>query len=356
MIHGVIMAGGIGTRFWPQSRKNTPKQVLKIVDDIPLITATVNRIRPMIPLDNIWIVTNVDQKAILQAHLPELGDKQYIIEPMGKNTAPCIGLAAIRLRKEDPDAVMVVLPADHLIKENDKFLECLKAAAEQAVNARCLVTIGISPTRPETGYGYIQYNQELNAESKQVYHVKTFAEKPSLATAKLFLKSGDFLWNSGIFVWTVDRIIGEIEEHMPELFVGLRELDRVFGKAKWTDTLEQVYRSFKSISIDYGVMEHASHVCVVRGDFSWSDVGSWEEVYRISDKDKAGNAFLGETLIVDSEGCLVHSPGHLTAVLGVKNLVVITTPDATLICSREAAQDVKKVVETLLRKKADKYL
>lgn len=356
MIHGVIMAGGIGMRFWPKSRKDTPKQILKIVDDTPLLTATVRRIRPMIPLENTWVVTNADQKAILKTHLPELDDGQFIVEPTGKNTAPCIGLAAIRLRKIDPEAVMIVLPADHRITEDEKFLECLKVASDQAVQSQCLVTIGIQPTRPETGYGYIQYNQALDSGDKQVYHVKTFAEKPSLATAKLFLRSGDFLWNSGIFVWTADRIIAEIEEHLPELYMGLRELDKAIGTKQWTETLEQVYRSIKSISIDYGVMEHASRVCVVRGDFLWSDVGSWEEVYRISQKDSAGNATRGETLIIDSEGCLIDSPDRLTAVLGVKDLVVISAPDATLVCSREAAQDVKKVVEALLKKKADKYL
>ena len=356
MIHGVIMAGGIGTRFWPQSRKDTPKQVLNIGDDIPLITATVSRIRPMIPIENIWIVTNADQKSILQEHLPDVDDEHFIIEPMGKNTAPCIGLAAVCLKHIDPEAVMIVLPADHRIKDEKRFRECLQTAVDQAEKSQCLVTIGIQPSRPETGYGYIQFSHSLDSTDKQVYQVKTFAEKPSLSTAKLFLKSGDFLWNSGIFVWTADRIIAEIEEHLPELHAGLNQLEKAIGTDKWPRKLQQVYRSTKSISIDYGVMEHAHNVCVVRGDFAWSDVGSWEEVYRISEKDAAGNAVLGETLLLDSEGCLVHGSDHLIAVLGVKNLVVISTPDATLICKRDAAQDVKKVVDALLRKKAHKYL
>jgi mannose-1-phosphate guanylyltransferase len=356
MIHGVIMAGGIGTRFWPQSRKDTPKQVLSIGDDVPLISATVDRIRPMIPIENIWIITNLDQKPVIQKHLVDVDDEHFIVEPMGKNTAPCIGLAAIHLKHIDPEAIMVVLPADHRITEDDRFRECLQAAADQAVKSQCLVTIGIEPSRPETGYGYIQYNRSLDSADKRVYHVKTFAEKPSLNTAKLFLQSGDFLWNSGIFVWTVDQILAEIDEHMPELHAGLMEIDRVWGTDRYASALDRIYRSIKSISIDYGVMEHAQHVCVVRGDFSWSDVGSWEEVYRISKKDALGNAVVGEGLTLDSEGCLIHSPGHLVAVLGAKDLVVISTSDATLVCTREAAQDVKKVVETLLRKKADKYL
>ena len=356
MTHGVIMAGGIGTRFWPCSRKDTPKQVLAIGDKIPLISATVARIQQMIPLENIWIVTNADQKSVLQANLPEVDDDHFILEPMGKNTAPCIGLAAVHLRHVDPDATMIVLPADHRIKEGNKFRECLQIAVDQAVNNKCLVTIGIQPSRPETGYGYIQYDQKAESKDKLVYPVKTFAEKPNLKTAKLFLKSGDFLWNSGIFVWTVDTILHEIEEHIPELHAGLMNIDRVWGADLCDDTLQQVYRATKSISIDYGVMEHTHNVKVVKGKFSWSDVGSWEEVYRISLKDKSGNAVEGETLMVDSENCLVHSPDHLTAVLGINNLVVIHTSEATLICDREKTQDVKKVVEILLRQKEEKYL
>lgn len=356
MTHGVIMAGGIGTRFWPCSRKDTPKQVLTIGDKIPLISATVVRIHQMIPLENIWIVTNEEQKSVLQAHLPEVDDQHFILEPMGKNTAPCIGLAAVHLRHVDPEATMIVLPADHRIKEGKKFRECLQIAVDQAVGNKCLVTIGIQPTRPETGYGYIQYDQKLKSKDKLVYPVKTFAEKPNLNTAQLFLESGDFLWNSGIFVWTVDTILNELEEYLPELHAGLMELDRAWGTDLYENTLQHVYRSTKSISIDYGVMEHTQNVKVVKGQFSWSDVGSWEEVYRISSKDKSGNAVEGQTLLVESENCLVHSPDHLTTVLGVKNLVVIHTADATLICDRESTQDVKKVVEILLRQKADKYL
>ena len=356
MIHSVIMAGGIGTRFWPRSRKNAPKQVLSIGDNVPLISATISRIQPMVPLENIWIVTNANQKPIIQANLPEVNDAHFIIEPMGKNTAPCIGLAAVHLRHVDPDATMIVLPADHRITEADRFRECLQFAVEQAEKTRCLVTIGIRPTRPETGYGYIQTEIPYDSKEHQVFRVKTFAEKPNLNIAQLFLKSGDFLWNSGIFVWTVDSIMAEIEEHLPELYAGLMEINLQWGTPKYESTLNQLYRSTKSISIDYGVMEHARCVFVVRGDFSWSDVGSWEEVYRISQKDDFGNAVVGETLLIDSEGCLVDSPDHLIATLGVKNLVVISTKDATLICHRDAAQDVKKIVEMLLRKKADKYL
>jgi mannose-1-phosphate guanylyltransferase len=356
MIHSIIMAGGIGTRFWPRSRKNSPKQVLSIGDSVPLISATIARIQPMIPQDNIWVVTNPHQKSIIQTHVPEIDDKHFIIEPMGKNTAPCIGLAAVYLRHVDPDATMIVLPADHRIMEAERFRECLQIAVEQAEKAQCLVTIGIRPTRPETGYGYIQTEIPYDSKAQQVFRVKTFAEKPNLNTAQLFLKSGDFLWNSGIFVWTVDSIMAEIEEHLPELYAGLLEINLQWGTPKWASTLDQVYRSTKSISIDYGVMEHARHVFVVRGDFSWSDVGSWEEVYRISSKDELGNVSVGKTLVIDSEGCLVDSPDHLIAMLGVKNLVVISTKDATLICDRNAAQDVKKIVETLLRKKEDKYL
>jgi mannose-1-phosphate guanylyltransferase len=348
------MAGGIGSRFWPRSRKKKPKQVLNIFGSNTLLQETVARISDVIPQENTLIVTIRELVPHVQQQLPDLPRENIIVEPLGRNTAPCIGLAASILKEKDPDGIMVVLPADHLISDRERFNACIEQAIATARYDDSLVTIGITPTAPETGYGYIQFDADRQKPTG-AYVVKTFAEKPNLETAQRFLASGDFLWNSGMFIWSVKRILKEIELSLPELFAALLEIENLPGGHR-DSQFETIYGGLRSISVDYGVMERAQNVAVVKGDFSWSDIGNWAEVYRLSPKDSAGNVNLNGHILIDTENCMIDSTKRLVAAVGVKDLIVIDTGDALLICHRDAAQDVKKVVEYMERSQLDQYL
>jgi len=355
-MYGLIMAGGSGKRFWPWSRDKCPKQFLPIVGEIPLLEKTFYRLKPLIDPSHIFVVTVKSQKKQIEKMLPEIPAENIIAEPMGKNTAPCIGLGAIMLRRHDPEAVQVVLPADHIITDEKEFRATLNTAADVARSKKCLVTIGIHPSRPETGYGYIQIDQKESGYKESVFHVKTFAEKPNLETAKLFLESGDFLWNSGIFVWKIEVILREIEKSLPELYQGLLEIEAHMGKPNLNKVIRRVYGTIKSISIDYGVMEKADDVCVVKADLGWSDVGSWEEVYRIMQHDDNHNTVNGNVAIYNASGNLLYSEKRLIAAVGVNDLIVVETRDAVLVCRRDQSQEVKEIVDYLKRKKMKKYL
>jgi mannose-1-phosphate guanylyltransferase len=348
----LIMAGGLGTRFWPKSRQKHPKQLLKISGEKSLIQNTVNRLVPVIPENKILLVSTADQLSELKKQLPDIPNNNYIVEPKGKNTAPCIGLSALFIEKQDPESVMVVLPADHLIDNDESFHTVIKVGARIAVEKDCLVTIGIKPDYPATGYGYIQTDQQLaSLDDTDVFRVKTFAEKPNLDTARRFIKSGDFLWNSGIFIWKTKRILSEIEENIPHLYDGLMEIKKVLGTPEQDEIINKVYCQIKSISVDYGVMEYARDVVVLRGNFGWNDLGSWDEVYKLHDKDKNQNVLLGnQHIIKDSKKCYVDAPDKSVALLGVDNLIVVDTGDALLICRRDRTQDVKEIVDAAKRK------
>jgi mannose-1-phosphate guanylyltransferase len=350
------MAGGTGTRFWPKSRAKFPKQFLKIFGNETMIQATYQRLRGLANPKEIFIVTNADQSAETQRQLFELSEKNIIIEPFGKNTAPCIGLSAIFIKQLNPEAVMFVLPADHIVKDINKFHTVVKAGEKVALEKNCLVTIGIQPTRPETGYGYIQYDSDTKYH--QAYKVRTFAEKPNLETAKKFLESGDFLWNSGMFVWKVSVILKEIEEHLPELYDGLMEIEKNINSPNFSQMLSKVYAQVKSISIDYGVMEQAKEVYVLKADFDWSDVGSWEEVYNMSPKNENGNISSGENhILINTKNCLISTSTEKTiATVGVEDLIIVDTEDALLICKKNQSQNVKQVVEILNKKNITKLL
>ncbi|MFQ5824212.1 MAG: mannose-1-phosphate guanylyltransferase [bacterium] len=354
---GLIMAGGSGKRFWPKSRVKNPKQLLKIFNERSMIQNTVDRLKPMVPNSHLFIVTTETQVVEVKRHLPFLNEENLIIEPRGKNTAPCIGLSALFMEQIDPDDIMVVLPADHLIENNETFIKTLKVGAKVAAERECLVTIGIEPNYPATGYGYIQFNQEIkNINGISVLKVKTFAEKPNLDTAQRFLNSEEFLWNSGIFVWKIKTILREIEEHLPDLYHGLLEIKEYLGTEKEAETINRVYCQIKSISIDYGVMEYAKDVVVLKGNFGWNDLGSWDEVYKLMPKDNQGNVLVGNHIMKNAKRCFIDSPNKLVAVLGLDNLILIDTEDAILICDRHQAQEVKEIVEIAKRKKLNRYL
>jgi mannose-1-phosphate guanylyltransferase len=358
-IYAVIMAGGVGSRFWPRSRERSPKQVLEIVGSGSMIANTVARIQSLVPAEQTMIVTNKIQKDIIHKQIPTLPLQNILTEPVGRNTAPCIGLAAKWIAKQDPEAIMVILPADHIIRNPDEFLCVLKSAAAVASENEALVTIGIKPTHPETGYGYIQFDdnaaQNLYAKN-EIYRVKTFAEKPNYETAETFLKSGDFLWNSGMFIWKTKTILDEIQKHIPELSEQLNKLDSVIGTESYAATLERAYGVIRGVSIDYGVMEKAANVFVAKGDFGWSDVGSWDEVVRLTPADTDENAFRGTVFSKDSHRNYIDAGNKVVAAIGVDDLIIVTTDDAVLICKKGHSQDVKEVVDYLRRKQINDLL
>ncbi len=359
-VYAVIMAGGVGARFWPRSREKTPKQLLEIFGKETMIINTVNRLHSVIDPQNILIVTNKVQKAQIIKQLPYLPADNIIVEPIGRNTAPCIGLAALFIRRNDPDAVMVALPADHVIEDVGEFHRILRLAIWVAYESGKLITVGIHPTHPETGYGYIQYKDVDTGKnpyfSRGIYTVKTFAEKPNEETARKFLESGEFAWNSGMFIWRVDTILKEIQRSLPEMYEELNKIDASVGTDKYDQTLELSYKMIRSISIDYGVMEKAKEVLVIKGDFGWSDVGSWDEVYRLTGKDDNGNNVTGKAMLQNTKNTLIHSQNKFVAALNVEDLIIINTDDALLVCKLGKSQDVKEVVDYLKRKQMNEYL
>ncbi len=359
-VYAVIMAGGVGTRFWPRSREKSPKQLLEIVGRGTMIQNTVKRIIPLVDPSKILVVTNKLQKPTVSKQLPQIPEGNVIVEPLGRNTAPCIGLAGLFVRRADPDAVMVVLPADHIMQDENEFRRVLNLAISVADESGKLITVGIHPTRPETGYGYIQMIDEddgLNPYfARGVYKVKTFAEKPNIATARQFIASGDFLWNSGMFVWRVEAIMSEIHKQLPEMFSELLKIEEAIDDKNFSQILETSYRKIRNISIDYGVMEKAREVYLIRGDFGWSDVGSWDEVCRISGKDELGNTVTGKSFLHDTKNTLVYSGDKFVATIGVEGLIVIVTENAVLVCKQGSSQEVKEVVDYLRRKQMPEFL
>jgi mannose-1-phosphate guanylyltransferase len=355
----VLMAGGVGTRFWPMSRKACPKQLLSFSGTKSMLQKTYDRIKPLAADQNILVITSEDLKKAVEKQLPQVPKENIIGEPEGKNTAPCIGLAATIIEeKTSENEVMVILPADHLVSNVANFRKTIRAGVAYAKKSNSLVTLGIQPTYPETGYGYIQVDDKIaTKEAKEIFKVKTFAEKPNFETAERFIKSGDFFWNSGMFIWSVKAIKKEIDEHLPELGANLKLVGQYVGKSKFQKALSDMYSRTKSVSIDYGIMEVASNVYVINSDFQWNDLGSWEAVYNISDKDKNGNVcHTKKDLLLDATNNYFYSPKKLIAAVDVEGLVVIDMDDAILICRKEKSQHVKEIVDYLKRKKMKSYL
>jgi mannose-1-phosphate guanylyltransferase len=348
------MAGGVGSRFWPRSKKKTPKQLLKIFGDSTMIQETVKRLEGIVKNENIYVITNKIQKTGVLTQLAQLPVENIIEEPFGRNTAACIGLASVLIGKKDPDAVTLILPSDHIINGEKEFHDTLLKAAEFANEERGLVTIGIPPSRPETGYGYIQIDEKPVSDG--VFKVLTFAEKPNYSTAVRFIESGDFFWNSGMFIQRADVILDEMELHMPELHEGLMKISDAIGTKEYMEVLTNVYGRLKKISIDYGIMEKSKKVNLTKGNFKWSDVGSWEAVYELTAKDKNNNAKVGKVYTESSANSFIYSPDKFVALIGVENLIVINNDDSLLICRRDKAQDVKNVIDYLKINELTEYL
>ncbi len=349
-LHPVIMAGGSGTRFWPLSRRNRPKQFLPLTSRKALLIETVDRLKGLAKPKDTWVVCGKVHAPTVRKLLPKLPRGNVLIEPEARNTAPCVGLAAAVIARRDPEAILAVLPADHHVGNPAAFRRALETAAD-AAKTGALVTIGIQPAHPETGFGYIQLGEELAAGEMPVHTVKRFVEKPNLETAKGYLASGDYLWNAGIFVFRADRILEELAAHMPETKAPLQTIGKAVGKRTFETVLKKQFAKMPKTSIDYGVMEKAQNIAVVRADFGWSDVGSFSALPEVRKADAQGNVAEGESVLVDVRDSVVLAGKRPVAVIGVEGLVVVDAGDAILVCPKDRAQDVRKVVEALERRK-----
>jgi mannose-1-phosphate guanylyltransferase len=352
-----IMAGGIGSRFWPSSRTAYPKQFIDILHTgKSLIRWTYERYTAFIPAENIFVVTTQEYAGIVQQQIPELPAENIIAEPSRKNTAPCIAYISFKLQQKDPEASLIVAPSDHMILDNENFRNTTLQALEFAEHIRALVTLGIQPTHPNTGYGYIQ--RESLPVADGIYKVKTFTEKPNLELARTFLLSGDFLWNAGIFVWKVRNLLKAFEIHQPEMFELFDGEKEHFNTPAEKDAVNRIYPLCTNVSIDFAIMEKADNVYVIPSSFGWSDLGTWNSAYDNLEKDYLGNAVASENVIViDATRCMVSAPANKLLVLqGLDDFIVVDTKDVLLICKKDKEQSIKEYVAEVKRYKGDKYL
>ena len=342
----LIMAGGRGERFWPRSRKSCPKQFLSLTGDgKTMIQLTVERILPLVDMEDIYVVTNREYRELVRTQLPELPEENILCENVGRNTAPCIGLGAVHIAKKYEEALMVVLPSDHLIKYNSIFLRTLEEACAVAEEGDNLVTIGITPDYPETGYGYIRF---LPGDSRgQAFRVERFVEKPDLETAKSYLATEQYLWNSGMFIWKVSTILNELHRSMPDVAEGLDRIAAAVGTDDEQTVQDREYTDFRSESIDYGVMEKAENIYTLPGSFGWNDVGSWLAVDKIRPADEFGNVVDGNCITVETHRCVIQGREKLIAAVGLEDMVIVDTEDALLVCDKKDAGSIKKVLENL---------
>ena len=353
----VIMAGGIGTRFWPMSRTNFPKQFLDILNiGKTLIQTTFDRFASFIPTENIYVVTSDEYVNIVKKQLPALPLQNILAEPSRKNTAPCIAYISFKLAQLDPQALLIVAPADHMISDNIAFTKVCFEALSFVKKHNAFITLGINPTYPNTGYGYIQYEQ--HSVSDNVYKVKTFTEKPNLELAKTFISSGEFLWNAGIFVWQVKNIIIAFEKYLPEVYDLFNSQKERFNTPEEDAALLEIYPYSSNISIDFGIMEKADNVYVIPSSFGWSDIGTWNSAYEHLQKDARGNAITGHhVMLMDTGNSIVHAPENKLVVLqGLNDFIVVDTGDVLLICKKEKEQEIKEFVGDVRRQKGEKYI
>ena len=345
----LIMAGGRGERFWPKSRRNLPKQFLSLTDDgVTMIQHTVNRILPLVDVNDIFISTNEEYIGLVREQLANIPKENILCEPVSKNTAPCIALAAGHIQHKYDDAVMIVLPSDHLIKNNEMFLYTLKDAIEVAQSDANLVTIGITPTHPEVGYGYIKFsNKRASFGESTAFKVEKFVEKPNLEKAKEYLSCGTYLWNSGMFVWKVSSIMENFKANLPSIYAGVNAILAAKSAGNYEKVLQEKFGEFESVSIDYGILEKAENIFVLPATFGWDDVGSWLALERLYKTDDCNNVISGNIITIDTQNSIIQGSEKLIALVGVEDLIVVDTQDATLICNKSDANKIKKVLENL---------
>jgi len=355
MIHALIMAGGSGTRFWPLSRESQPKQFLPIGGKKPLLRATAERVLPLCGWEGIMVVASQKHSRNIHRILPELPKKNMIVEPRSRNTAPAIGLGAAHVAARDPEGTIIVLPSDHIIHPAGEFRKLLRAACQEA-KSDAMVTLGVVPTHPETGFGYIHAGKKLHkVGGHDAFEVLGFTEKPDLPSAVEYLQSGSYYWNSGMFIFTVAAVLHELAVHMPQLHRGL-ERAMAAKRADRQGILKRLFGRIEGTSIDYGVMEKSSSIHVIPCYCAWSDVGSWAALPEVESRDESGSIIHGDVLDIDCQNCIVHSEGRLVACVGLQNMVVVETPDAVLVCPVGEAQQVKRIVGELRRRKRKKVL
>lgn len=348
MIYGVILAGGTGERFWPLSRRENPKQFLPLFGERTMLQLTMDKLKGLIDGKNIFIVTDKAYEELVTAQLPELPSENIICEPCGRDTAAAVGLAAEHIAHRDPRGVMVVLPADHYVADVEEFRRVLKAGIEVAREGEWVLTIGIRPSRPETGYGYIQQGEhQEERQGTAVFKAVAFHEKPDLDRALKYLDSGNYLWNSGMFIWRVDLIRSLIASFLPQLDAGLAQIAASIDNEEEEQVTAAVYQDLPRISIDYGIMEKCDEVLVIPATFGWDDVGSWTALGRYGEVDQQGNVLKARGVFLDTHDCLVYAPDRVVATLGVKDLLIVDDGDSLLICQKDRDQEIKKVVEAL---------
>ena len=353
-IYGVIMAGGGGTRFWPLSRQEEPKQLLNLSGKDLMINETIDRIATVAEMKDIFVVTNVTQvPKMVQATTGRLKEDHILSEPSARNTSACIGYAAMEIVKKYGDGIMCISPADHFIKNQTEFTRVLKEAVEVAEKEDKLITVGIQPTYPATGYGYIKFDKEEATVAKKVIE---FKEKPDLETAKEYLASGAYAWNSGMFIWKASTILKKFEELLPDVYACIEKIGAAMGTPEEAEVIQSVYPTIPSISVDYGIMEKSSDVLVISGDFGWNDVGSWENMDVIYDEDENGNILVGNQVNIDTKNTISYSKKRLITTVGVENLIIVETEDAILVCDKSRAQDVKLIVDQLKAEGKKEYL
>lgn len=356
----VIMAGGIGTRFWPISRTAHPKQFIDILGTgQTLIQQTYNRFIKICRKENIYIVTNEAYRNLVKEQIPEISANQIICEPSRRNTAPCIAYASYKISLLNPDANIVVAPSDHIILKEGAFLEIIQTALLCTAANDWLLTLGITPSRPDTGYGYIQFNEDISyKEDERIKKVKTFTEKPALEMAKSFLACGDFLWNAGIFIWKVKNILDAFEKHLPEVNAIFKEGVDKYNTPEEKVFIKNAYTICRNISIDYGIMEKTDNVYVVKSDFGWSDLGTWGSLYETRKKDKAGNTIVGKNVMAyDSQNCIVNMPNNKLLVMqGLNDYIVVESDDIILICKKSDEQQIRQFVNDVMVEKGEDYV
>lgn len=345
-LHGVIMAGGVGTRFWPLSRRTLPKQFLALGGDRSLIQEAFQRVQPWIPNERTWVVTNARFADQTRAHLPAVPPAHILQEPCGRNTAPCVGLAALCLSAADPDAVMLVMPADHIISPPERFQQDVaRAVGLVQQDPERLVLFGVTPSYPATGFGYIERGEPLG---QGCFFVSSFREKPQRETAESYIRAGTFFWNCGIFVWRAKRILDLLKAYEPSIADALESLRPHLNQPTWTSALAELFPRMKSISIDYAVLEREQNIAVLEATYDWDDVGSWEAMTRLLTQDDSGNTVLGKFVGIDTSGCIIHSADdHLVAAIGLKDCVIVHTPSATLVANRDDDEGMRSLIKRM---------
>lgn len=353
----IVMAGGIGSRFWPFSRTHHPKQFHDVLGvGRSMLQLTVDRFAGVCPPENVFVVTNRDYVALVHEHLPTLPADQILGEPIGRNTAPCIAYASYRIAQRNPEAIIIVTPADHAVLREDEFRRLIGIAVAAARTNHVLITLGIQPSRPDTGYGYIQYMDGQSLPGGQLHKVKTFTEKPNLELARMFVESGDFLWNSGLFVWRADVILAAFHHYLSDIAEVFDEGAGLLGTPDEEAFISEAYSRCRNISIDYGVMEKADNVYVLPADYGWSDVGTWDSLHRIGRHDPNGNMVSGNVLLYDTSGCVIKTPADLLVVVqGLEDYIVAEYDNVLLICKRSEEQRVKEFVADVKARKGVGY-